>query len=291
MSGALARVLPQPAQRLTVSAVVPTRNRPARLGAAVRALLAQTVPVDELIVVDRSLDGLGLRRVRTLVAAVPASRRPRLDYVLDPAIPGAAAARNVGLDRATGDIVLCCDDDVVSDPHVVERLLGHYEAAPDCAGLAPVITNYPTPGRLERLYGWLFHRGPFRGARHSVHWSWRRYTKPTRVPVRMFTGAMMSFRRTALSAFRNDPRNGGTSIGGDIDLSWALWRQGASLAIATDAHIVQDSAPLTRSAAADHLAERRQEALHVASGADGQAEAAADDRPARHAAHQDPPRP
>ncbi|PYM88542.1 MAG: glycosyltransferase, partial [Candidatus Rokuibacteriota bacterium] len=37
---------------MNVSAVVPTKDRPALLAETVRALLAQTVVLDELIVVD-----------------------------------------------------------------------------------------------------------------------------------------------------------------------------------------------------------------------------------------------
>jgi GT2 family glycosyltransferase len=229
--------------RLTVSAIVPTKNRPARLAVAVGALLAQSVPLDELIVVDQSENDAGRRLVCALVAQLPAARRPCLDYVLDCTINGAAAARNVGLDRAGGDILLCCDDDVVADPRAVERLLVHYRAAPEYAGLAPVITNYAVPGRLLRLHQWLFHRGPFRDERQPVYWHWRAYGGPTRVPVRMFTGAMMSFRRSALGGLRHDARYRGASVGEDIDLCWSLGRRGGRLAIVTDVHIVHDRAP------------------------------------------------
>jgi glycosyltransferase involved in cell wall biosynthesis len=113
MSRVLAGASSGPAPRLTVSAIVPTKNRPAQLAVAVRGLLAQSAPVCELIVVDQSDGDAGRQLVTALVAETPVERRPRLDYVLDPTINGAAAARNVGLDRAGGEIVLCCDDDVV----------------------------------------------------------------------------------------------------------------------------------------------------------------------------------
>jgi len=241
MSSALAGRVER--RRLTVSAIMPTKDRPAFLEVAVRALLAQTVPIDELIIVDQSREDTGRRRVRALIDALPAGRRPRLDYLLDPSINGAAAARNVGMDRASGDIVLCCDDDVVADPRVVGTLLTHYAVAPECAGLAPVITNYDMPGPLHRLHRWVFCRGPFHDERQPVYWHWRRYTGPTRVPVRMFTGAMMSFRRTVLDNLRHDARYRGASVGEDIDLCWALGQRGARLAIATDARIVHNRAP------------------------------------------------
>lgn len=228
--------------RLTTSVIIPTKNRPVFLAEAVRALLAQTTLPDELIVVDQSDDDRGRREVTALIAALPAARRPRLIYVLDRSINGAAAARNIGFDRATGDIVIGYDDDVVAEPGTIERLLAHYRNAPELAGLAPVITNYPAPGRLLRLHRWLFTRGPFHDERQPVYWYWRRYPGPTRIPVRMFTGAMMSFRRTALDGVRHDARYRGASVGEDIDLCWTLGRRGGRLAIATDARIVHNRA-------------------------------------------------
>src|SRR5207237_7317200 len=108
---------------MTVSVVVPTKDRAALLAETVRALLAQTMVADELIVVDQSATEDGRRAVIALVEAAPAGARPALTYVWDRAINGAAAARNAGLDRARGDIVVFCDDDVVPAPVVIERLL------------------------------------------------------------------------------------------------------------------------------------------------------------------------
>jgi GT2 family glycosyltransferase len=248
MSRAASRARPAPAAALTVSVVVPTKNRPRLLAEAVRALLAQTAALAELIVVDQSDNDAGRRRVTALMAAVPEPRRPRLVYLLDRSINGAAAARNAGFDRATGDIVVCCDDDVLPERTVVECLLTHYLVAPEFVALAPVITNYEPPSRLRRLYREVFCLGPFRDERQPVYWFWRQYPRPARVPVRMFTGAMMSFRRSALEGLRHDARYKGASVGEDIDLCWSLWRRGARLAIVTDAQIVHNRAsrPATR---------------------------------------------
>jgi GT2 family glycosyltransferase len=228
---------------MNVSAVVPTKNRPDLLTDTVRALLAQTVRPDELIVVDQSADDAGRRAVHAVVEAAPAAGRPALVYVWDRAINGAAAARNAGLDLARGEIVVFCDDDVAPEPVVIERLLAHYARVPDLAGVAPVIVNYPAPGWLSRAHEAIFRRGPFRDERQPVYWHWRRWPEGTLVPVRMFTGALMSFRRDALGGLRHDPRYRAASVGEDIDLCWSLGARGGRLAIATDARIVHNKAP------------------------------------------------
>jgi len=227
---------------VTVSAILPTKNRPALLTETVRGLLAQSVAPDEIIVVDQSVTEDGRRRVRELVAAIPVPRRLALVYVWDPAISGAAAARNVGLDLARSEIVLFVDDDVVPAGDVIARLLRHYARRPDLSGIAPVITNYAPPGRLLRLAIAVFCRGPFRDERQPVYWHWREHAGAL-VPVRMFTGAMMSFRRSALRGVRFDARYRGPSVGEDIDLCWSLGARGGRLAIATDARIVHNKAP------------------------------------------------
>jgi GT2 family glycosyltransferase len=228
---------------MNASVVVPTKDRPALLAETVRALLAQTVVPDELIVIDQSATDEGRRAVTALVEETPPARRPALVYVWDRAINGAAAARNTGIDRARGDVVVFCDDDVAPEAVVIERLLAHYARVPDVAGLAPVITNYPRPGWTARAFHRMFCRGPFRDERQPIYWDWNRHAEGCLLPVRMFTGALMSFRRSALAGVRHDARYRAASVGEDIDLCWSLIARGHRLAIVTDARIVHNRAP------------------------------------------------
>jgi glycosyltransferase involved in cell wall biosynthesis len=228
---------------MTVSVIVPTKNRPVLLAETMRALLAQTAMPAELIVIDQSATDEGRRAVAALLDAVPPDRRPVLVHLLDATINGAAAARNVGLDLAAADVVVFCDDDVVPDPNVIERLLGHYARDPGLAGVAPLIANYAHPGWPAVAYQVLFCRGPFRDERLMLYWFWRRRAGQTLVPVRMFTGAMMSFRRAVLGGLRYDARYRAASVGEDIDLCWSLRARGGRLAIALDARIAHNKAP------------------------------------------------
>ena len=228
---------------MRVSAIVPTKDRAALLAQTMRDLLTQTIVPDELIVVDQSATDEGRRAVTALVEAAPSAPRPALVYVWDRSISGAAAARNAGLDRAQGDIVVFCDDDVVPEPTVIECLLAHYARVPDVAGLAPLIVNYEAPGWPTRAHQRIFFVGPFRDERQSIYWTWNRHPAGVLLPVRMFTGALMSFRRSALAGVRHDGRYRAASVGEDVDLCWSLVGRGARLAIATDARIVHNKAP------------------------------------------------
>ena len=104
-------------------------------------------------------------------------------------------------------------------------------------------TGPPRPPWLVRVHHRIFRLGPFRDERQPVYWYWRRYPEGALVPVRMFTGALMSFRRAALAELRHDARYRAASVGEDIDLCWSLVGRGGRLAIATDARIVHNKAP------------------------------------------------
>jgi glycosyltransferase involved in cell wall biosynthesis len=99
---------------LRVSVVVPTYNRRGYLPESLRAVLAQSRPADEVIVVD---DGSSDGTMELLAADFPNVRAIRI------ANSGDLAARNTGLRAATGDIVAFCDSDDLWEPdHLAEAL-------------------------------------------------------------------------------------------------------------------------------------------------------------------------
>lgn len=87
---------------LSLSVVVPTRNRPDQLDACLAALLAATRPGDEVIVSD-SASATG--------AAAEVASRHGVRYVREE-VKGASRARNAGWHAASNDLVAFIDDDV-----------------------------------------------------------------------------------------------------------------------------------------------------------------------------------
>ncbi|MEH0972135.1 glycosyltransferase family 2 protein [Micromonospora sp. CPCC 205546] len=89
----------------SVSAVVPTRDRPELLRVAVRAILDQDHPgpIEVVVVYDQSEPDASLAEL---------SRPDRLVRVIrNGRAPGLAGARNCGVLAATGELVAFCDDD------------------------------------------------------------------------------------------------------------------------------------------------------------------------------------
>lgn len=106
---------------MTVSVVVPTRDRPAALDRCLAALRAQTRAALEVVVVD---DGSVARDVVARVAERFETRLVRLEG------GGPAAARNAGVEVASGRLVLLLDDDCVPHPGWAETLAAAGARAP-----------------------------------------------------------------------------------------------------------------------------------------------------------------
>ncbi len=165
---------------VTVSAVVPTRNRPESLERALRALRSQTRPPLEILVVDAS-DGAaegtlpgGQDRRGAPSDGVGAPRSdPPVRVIAAP--PGVCGQRNLGIGQARGSWILLLDDDVEPAPDYLERLLAHVESDPDSGACTGVIVEpdrdgefgpggFPTPSLRHLLFAFAFQTSVFGNA-------------------------------------------------------------------------------------------------------------------------------
>jgi glycosyltransferase involved in cell wall biosynthesis len=107
----------------SVTAVVPTRDRPELLRRALDAILGQDYPgpVDVVVVYDQSEPD------RSLAAD------PRVTVLVNDRSPGLAGARNTGILAATGELVAFCDDDDEWLPGKLAAQVAALDAAPDGA--------------------------------------------------------------------------------------------------------------------------------------------------------------
>lgn len=122
-----------------VSIVVPARNEARGIESALRSLLAIDYPNYELLVVnDRSTDETG--EILTKIAA----EHPQLQVVNITDLPAGWLGKNhalhYGLKQARGEFVLFTDADIVHDPTVLRRTVGHMQtAAVDHLTLGPTV--------------------------------------------------------------------------------------------------------------------------------------------------------
>jgi glycosyltransferase involved in cell wall biosynthesis len=219
-------------QSLTVSVIIPTKNRSADLARTIETLLQQTIQPLELIIVDQSTEPTFTRKIKISTVCIH-----------DPALSGLTAARNTSMRIARGNIWLFLDDDVLLEPDFIEKILEAYDA--NVTGVSGIITNYSTPTLKQRLWEIIFLVGPFRDERQRVYRDAGRLLDARPIRVRQLGGGLMSFRASAIRNQLFDPNLTGACPGEDIDFCAGLSKE-CVLRIAPKARLIHNRSAESR---------------------------------------------
>ncbi len=106
--------------RSRVTVVIPTHERLDYLEQTISSVLEQTCVVDQILVIDDGSEESTLADIHRL-----AERSMHIEIYHLPTRQGASAARNKGIDCATGDFLLFLDDDDLLHPRMIETCLEH----------------------------------------------------------------------------------------------------------------------------------------------------------------------
>lgn len=109
---------------MNISIIIPTYNDAGTIPQAISSALGQTVSVDEIIVVDDA-------STDDTEAVVRAFDDDRIQYVKHDRNQGGSAARNTGLERASGDYIAYLDADDEWLPRKLEKQLDVLESRSD----------------------------------------------------------------------------------------------------------------------------------------------------------------
>jgi GT2 family glycosyltransferase len=123
---------------MTLTVVIPTRDKRPLLQRTLAALLAQDagdIAWDVVVVNDGSGDDTGE------FLAGEAARQPRLTVVSPPANVGRAAARNLGWRAATGRWILFLDDDILAPPGLLAAHLAVLASGDGVGTIGPAVTD------------------------------------------------------------------------------------------------------------------------------------------------------
>jgi GT2 family glycosyltransferase len=230
-----------------VSVIIPTKNRIEDLIRAVESLLRQTVPPQELIVVDQSLSAEAEDRIEKAVMKVGSVGESGIQvrYIYDPKISGGAIARNRAMEIASCEVWLFLDDDVELETCFIEEILRAYTVYPLATGVSGIVTNYPMPPLFPRLWRVIFHRGPFYDERQQIYWRAHLLRNSGPIRVNKFGGGLMSFRASAIHHLRFDENLSGVSDGEDVDFCVRLDRE-SQLWMTPQARLEHKQSPVGR---------------------------------------------
>jgi len=187
---------------MSISVVIPCFNGADTLQAVLAGVGRQSLPPDEVLVVDDGSEDRSPELGRSQGARV----------VRHPHNRGLAAARNTGIEAATSEVLIFVDSDAIPHPDLVRRLSAHLED--------------PAVGAAGGQVMELGHQSPIDRWRALF---WRQTQGPSLLPrAALVVGACCGFRRQALldaggfsPAFRTN--------GEDVEISIRLRRQGLNL--------------------------------------------------------------
>ncbi len=211
---------------LTASYVICTRNRPGGLRRCLASLMRQTVPPQEVIIVDASDTGEA-SRVEQVVQKAAAGRSNMRLIRTEPGLP---RQRNRGAEAAQSEIVCFLDDDVVLFPNYHEEILRVYRQFPgqNLGGVQGTIANRPPTTGWVALLRLLFllpldvadGRGRMRPSGNGVY-----LTSPAGVrPIEVMSGCCSSYWRKVILQMRFDEALSGYAFKEDVDFSWRVSR-------------------------------------------------------------------
>ncbi len=120
----------------TISVIIPVHNGERFLAEAIRSVLAQTLPPNEIIVVDDGSTDASAEVARAFGLPVRVLAQPNL---------GPAAARNLGVENACGDLLAFLDADDLWLPDKLARQTQVLRADPACAAVLARVENFLSP--------------------------------------------------------------------------------------------------------------------------------------------------
>jgi GT2 family glycosyltransferase len=220
---------------------------------ALESLLEQTVPPKDVIIVDDSTTD----EIKVSIEENTGRFRARfinLRYCRNTGRRSLPKSRNIGVEIATGDIVLFLDDDVLLDSHYIENIIRVYESHPEAMGVQGywgTTTSRNIGARLTNFYNRVFCLWQYRKNRCIVLPSFEPvYPRPLTetITCQWLSGCNQSYPMEIFKEFRFDDKLMGYAPGGeDIDFSFRLHsRYKGTLFITPEARLIHRASPTSR---------------------------------------------
>ena len=205
---------------LKISIVIPTMDRCAVLAAMLESILSQTVPADEIIIIDQSSN----EDTRQLADKYAQEKAARIIYIQKADITGAAQARNIGMARASGDVIFLFDDDVILEADYIAQTLKIYDKDPKIGCVGGIITNYNS-NSWSYFFKRLFYVGPFTDNRLEIYCNKEMFDKKEYVETSKMGSGVMSLKKKVADTYKFDEHFVGYSFGEDFEYSYRISRE------------------------------------------------------------------
>ncbi len=229
-------------KKYKTSLIIPTLGRPDNLRNCLDSLLVQTLPPDEVIVVDQSSDD-SIKNILNEYQQKHSQVIQTFVYAHQEQ-KSSARARNFGISLATGEIICFTDDDIILNPDYFEKVLGYFKD-PQVGGVAGNVLNPPSmvqfKSRIRMLIMRIFLISSFDGKMSASGFGLPIFERKIDqvLEVELYSGYSMNFRRELILADPFDDWFEGYSFREDVDVSYRISRK-AKLLMVPDAYFLHN---------------------------------------------------
>jgi len=215
---------------MQASVIIPTYNRVKDVDACLNSIIVQTTLPKEIIIVDDS----DTTEVENLIEQRKGGFKDKdmdVIYLRNRREKSLTIARNIGIDHATGDIILFIDSDVVLDNNYIKEILKVYKKRGDALGVQGLIQRKKDDRVILK----------FVDAFNKLFYIYLREETTCRllpslgvsypssvdgiINCEWLSGANQSYRKDIFEEFRFDENLKKYSQGEDIDLPYRIFKK------------------------------------------------------------------
>lgn len=228
---------------LTASVILCTRNRLQDVRCFLQSLVLQEQLPQELIIVDSS-DQPIYNAIEDMLFHI------RMKFHYEHSQPGLTLQRNIGIKRATSDIIFFFDDDVILDSNYIKVIMEVFENNDIYLGgmgtIKYTMINKWRPSYIFRLL-FLMQRDGGNGVYCLSGMPKHPYGTGNFTEVQVLGGALMAYRKNVFNDFKCkfDENVTGYASQEDVDFSYRVSRLG-KLFFSPDAELIHNHSPLAR---------------------------------------------
>jgi glycosyltransferase involved in cell wall biosynthesis len=237
---------------MRVSVVIPTYNRAQDLRRCLDSILVQTVLPNEVLIVDDSdRDRDEVIKSVEIVSSSFLGKNIRLKYMRNDRGKALTIAKNLGIEKSSGDIISFLDDDVILDRKYYEEILKIYEQYPHALGVEGKVIETKKRGLryiLVEILGRLFYLGyrERNKCRHLPSLGVTYLLEDEIITCEWISGAS-TYKKKVFNEFTYDENLLKYSWGEDQDLSYRVFKKyPSSLYVAPQAKYVHKVSPTGR---------------------------------------------
>lgn len=228
-------------KHISISAVIPTKNRHFDLLKAVNSVINQTILPSTLVIVDQS----NSNDSQLIIEEKFKNSKTHLIYIYDKNVSGLVDAKRVGVNHSNTDIVVFLEDDVILEPDFIDQIELGFINQPEMIGCCGIITNPPKQTALYELLFKIFHRGIFMDKRVGLYGRFSGRGNKL-ILSEMLSGGLSAWRRDVFKSISFDVANG-FHMFEDIDFSTRVARHfGPLLFINPNARLEHHCSPVNR---------------------------------------------